>query len=167
MPIYEFYCKKCHTIYKFFSKSVNTEKIPDCPRCKNIKLKREVSSFATISAGKGDTADGTDMPPIDEKKMEKAMAMLAGEADKINEDDPRQAAMLMRKISDVTGLTMGPGMEEALSRLERGEDPDKIEEEMGEILEEEEPFILETKGKKGSTKPKSKVVKRDETLYDL
>jgi len=105
------------------------------------------------------------MPPIDEAKMEKAMGMLAREAEQINEDDPRQAAMLMRKLSDVTGLTMGSAMEEALSRMERGEYPDKIEEEMGDLLEEEDPFLLQAKKRiKGSKKPQPRV---DETLYEL
>jgi hypothetical protein len=104
------------------------------------------------------------MPPLDEAKMEKAMAMLAGEAEKMNEDDPRQAAQLMRKLTDATGLSLGAGMEEALNRLEKGEDPDQIEAEMGDLLEEGEPFVLEGKGSKGSRKPKPRV---DETLYDL
>jgi putative FmdB family regulatory protein len=98
MPIYEFYCQKCNTIYNFFSKSVNTEKIPGCPKCK-VKLKREMSVFANISKSKENDTDG-DMPPIDEAKMEKAMAMLASEAGNINEDDPKQAAMLMRKLKE-------------------------------------------------------------------
>ena len=59
---------------------------------------------------------------------------------------------------------MGSRMEEALHRLEQGEDPEKIEEEIGDLLDAEEPFILESKNKKGSTKPKPKV---DETIYDL
>ena len=60
------------------------------------------------------------MPPLDEAKMEKAMAMLAGEAEKINEDDPRQAAQLMRKLTDATGLSLGAGMEEALTAWKKG-----------------------------------------------
>ena len=163
MPIYEFYCRKCNTIYSFFSRTVNTEKIPNCPKCKSVKLKRQMSIFARVSGGKEEAA-GDDMPQIDEAKMEKAMAMLAGEADKISEDDPRQAAMLMRKLSDATGMNLGPGMEEALSRMERGEDPEKIEEEMGDLLEGEDPFIFGAKAQKGRKKPKPKI---DETLYDL
>ena len=163
MPIYEFYCHKCNTIYNFFSKSVNTDKIPDCPKCGKVKLKRKVSIFATISGHK-DEDSGEGMPDIDESKMEKAMSILANEAGRINEDDPRQAAQLMRKLSDATGLQMGAGMEEALSRMERGEDPDKIEEEMGDLLEGEEPFIMEAKSKGGRKERKPKV---DETLYDL
>ena len=149
MPIYEFYCKNCHTIYNFLSRTVNTQKIPNCPHCQDVKLQRKISLFATISKRKD--ADGTtetDMPPIDETKMEKAMAMLANEAEQLNEDDPRQAAMLMRKLSDATGLTMGPAMEEALHRMEQGEDPEKIEEELGDLLEGEDPFMFESKGVK-------------------
>jgi len=163
MPIYEFYCQGCDTVYNFFSKSVNTEKTPNCPNCKGVKLKRKMSLFANISQKKDDGPDA-DMPSFDEAKMEKAMAMLASEAEKINEDDPRQAALLMRKLSDATGLNMGPGMEEALSRLERGEDPEKIEAEMGDLIEGEDPFILEAKAGKGRKTLNPKV---DETLYDL
>jgi putative FmdB family regulatory protein len=162
MPIYEFYCEKCNTVFSFFSRTVNTAKTPDCPECRRL-LKRQMSIFAKVSRGKEEPA-GDDMPPIDEAKMEKAMAMLAGEAEKISEDDPRQAAQLMRKLSDATGLTLGSGMEEALSRLEKGEDPDRIEEEMGGLLEGEEPFGLAGKGKKGGRKSRPRV---DETIYDL
>ena len=163
MPIYEFYCENCNTVYKFLSRTVNTKKVPDCPGCKDVKLKRRMSLFAAVSSRKEkDRADDT--PPIDEAGMEKAMTMLAKEADKINEDDPRQAANLMRKLSDATGLKMGSGMEEALSRLERGEDPEKIEQEMGDIFESEGPFSFEDKRKKGREHPKPKV---DETLYEL
>jgi putative FmdB family regulatory protein len=163
MPIYEFYCRKCNTVYSFFARSANTDRIPNCPKCRRVKLKRQMSIFARVSGGKDEGA-GDDMPPIDEAKMEKAMAMLAGEAEKISEDDPRQAASLMRKLSETTGMSLGPGMEEALRRLERGEDPEQIEAEMGDLLEGEEPFTFEQKGKKGSRKAKPKV---DETLYDL
>lgn len=115
-----------------------------------------------ISSGKKEEDDAT--LPIDESKMEQAMGMLANEAGKIDEDDPRQAAQLMRKLSDATGMKMGPGMEEALHRLEQGEDPEKIEAEIGDLLEGEEPFLMESKAKSGTKKPKPKI---DDTLYDL
>ena len=162
MPIYEFYCGRCNTLFSFFSRSVNTTKVPDCPKCRR-KLERRMSLFAKVSRGKEEPA-GDGMPPVDEAKMEKAMAMLAGEAEKLNEDDPRQAAQLMRKLTDATGMSLGAGMEEALHRLEKGEDPDQIEAEMGDLLEGEEPFVMGEKGQKGRRKPKPRV---DETLYDL
>ena len=166
MPIYEFYCKPCHTVYKFFSQTINTEKIPACPKCGYDKLQRRPSLFAAIT-GKGKDETGADrdgIPSIDETRMEKAMAMLAKEAENMNEDDPKQAANLMRKLTEATGLKMGSGMEEALARLENGEDPDQIEKELGDLLENEEPFVAAEK-KKGSTqKAKARI---DNTLYDL
>lgn len=164
MPIYEFYCQDCNTIYNFFSKSVNTTKKPKCPTCKTKTLSRQMSAFAFT----GKATEDSDMEdlPFDESKMEKAMNMLAGEAENINEDDPRQAANLMRKLTDMTGMELGPGMQEALKRMEAGEDPDAIEAEMGDLLENEEPFLMPEKkgGKKGATRT---APRRDETLYDL
>jgi len=165
MPIYEFYCHKCNTVYNFFSKTVNTQKTPNCPKCRRIKLKRQMSIFAKIKSGGEDGAEEAGMPPIDEAAMEKAMSMLASEADHINEDDPRQAANLMRKLTEATGMNLGPAMEEALRRMEKGEDPEQIEAEMGDLLEGEEPFLFDgSKGKKGAAKARPRV---DETLYDL
>jgi len=164
MPIYEFYCRDCNTIFNFFSKTVNTTKKPKCPKCKVKTLTRKVSLFAFTGKAK-ENSDLDDLP-FDESKMEQAMHMLANEADKVDEDDPRQAANLMRKLSDMTGLKLGEGMDEALSRMERGEDPEQIESEMSDLLEGEDPFSLPGKrGKRGKTK--QKLIFRDDTLYDL
>jgi putative FmdB family regulatory protein len=164
MPIYEFYCNSCNTIYNFFSKTVNTTKTPDCPKCKTGGLSRRVSLFSVTGKAKED--DGADDLPFDESKMEKAMGLLANEADKINEDDPKQAANLMRKLTDMTGVQLGQSMEEALRRMEKGEDPEQIEAEMGDLLEREEPFLMPEKKGKGGLKSRPAPF-RDETLYDL
>jgi len=91
------------------------------------------------------------------------MTRLTAEAEKLNENDPQQAAHLMRMFSDMTGVKLGDGMQEALHRLESGEDPDAIEAEMGDILESEDPF------QPGQTRSRGKksAPLRDETLYDL
>ena len=164
MPIYEFYCEDCNTIFNFFSKSVNTRKKPNCPKCKIKTLTRQMSAFAFTGKAREDS-DMDDLP-FDESKMEQAMQMLAGEAENMNEDDPKQAANLMRKLTDMTGLELGPGMQEALQRMEGGEDPEQIEAEMGNLLEEEEPFILpDKKGGTGKTRRPAPI--KDDKLYDL
>lgn len=163
MPIYEFYCKRCNTIFNFFSGSVNVEKRPDCPKCKKVRLERRMSTFSTLK-NRDENGDNTDMPDIDESKMEQAMGLLAKEAEHLDENDPRQAANLMRRLSDMTGLDLGPGMEEALSRMEAGEDPEQIEADMGDLLEGEEPFDLK---KKAGSILKKAPPKVDEKLYYL
>lgn len=164
MPIYEFYCRDCHTLFNFFSKTVNTKKRPNCPKCKTKPLTRQMSSFAfTGRAIENETMDDF---PMDEGKMEKAINMIAGKAEQPIEDDPRQAADLMREITHMTGMQMGESMEEALARLEKGEDPEKIEADMGAVLESEDPFIMAGKKVKKGLKKRPEP-ERDETLYDL
>jgi putative FmdB family regulatory protein len=164
MPIYEFYCDDCNTLFNFFSKTVNTTKKPKCPRCKTKTLSRQISWVAFTGRAK----EGGKMEdlPFNENQMERAMQMLASEADRINEDDPKQAANLMRKLSDMTGIKLGDGMDEALRRMEKGEDPEQVEAELGDILEEEDPFSLsDKKGVRHKTERKEPF--KDETLYDL
>ena len=164
MPIYEFYCPDCNTLFNFFSRTVNTRKKPFCPRCKKVRLTRQMSAFATTGRVAADD-EMADMP-FDEHQMEKAMGMLASEAETMDENDPRQAAGLVRKLTDMTGMELGPGMQEALSRMESGEDPDKIEAEMGDLLEGEDPFA--PAAKKGRSQAARKPAPdHDETLYDL
>jgi hypothetical protein len=69
----------------------------------------------------------------------------------------------MRRLSEMAGLPLGKGMREAIERMEAGEDPDKIEEEMGDILEED-PFTLPDKR---IQKARAEIPLRDETLYEL
>ncbi|MBW2449572.1 MAG: zinc ribbon domain-containing protein [Deltaproteobacteria bacterium] len=164
MPIYEFYCDDCNTLFNFLSKTVNTTKKPKCPKCKTKTLSRQISWVAFTGRAKED-GEMEDLP-FNENQMERAMQMLASEADRINEDDPKQAANLMRKLSDMTGIKLGDGMDEALRRMEKGEDPEQVEAELGDILEEEDPFSLS--GKKGVRhKTERKEPFKDETLYDL
>jgi putative FmdB family regulatory protein len=176
VPIYEFYCADCHTVFSFLARTINTQKRPDCPRCGRPKLDRRMSRFAVSKRRSEPAAHGPDQPDLppgfDEAKMERAMESLAQEAEGANEDDPRQMARMMRKLYDTTGLPLGPGMEEAIRRMEAGDDPDKIEEELGDALDQEDPFGggEAEEGPKASLRAISRKLrppKVDETLYDL
>jgi len=165
MPIYEFYCSDCNTIFSFFSRGINTTKRPLCPKCKKHKLERQISAFAMTGKAKEGGDGGMDDLPFDEGKMEKAVTALASEAESIKDDDPRRAADLMRKFTKMTGMELGKGMTEALNRMESGEDPEAIEKEMGDLLEKEDPFMMPDK--KGAKGKKNRPPSRDETLYEL
>jgi hypothetical protein len=125
-------------------------------------LARQLSTFAT--PGKADPGGESPLDGLDEAKMEQAFAKLMREAEGINEDDPRQMATLMRKFSQETGVSLGENMEEALSRMEAGEDPDLIEREMGDAMGGED-FSLENLKKKGGSLRSRPY--HDEKLYDL
>ncbi|MCU0241527.1 MAG: zinc ribbon domain-containing protein [Vicinamibacteria bacterium] len=134
MPIFEFYCARCHRIYSFLSRTSPTQVPPSCPRCGAARIERRVSSFA-ISKGRPEKPADADLPEMDETRMERMMESLAGEASGLDESNPRQAAQFMRKLMESAGLPVGAGMAEALRRMEAGEDPEKIEAEMGDVLE--------------------------------
>lgn len=133
-----------------------------CPKCHKVQLERHMSIFATPK-NRGEDEDSP-LPDLDESKMEQAMNVLAREAEHLDENDPRQAAKLMRKLTDMTGLNLGDSMEEALTRMERGEDPEAIEAEMGDLLEGEDPFSFSKKVMKARKERPPAV---DERLYDL
>ena len=166
MPIYEFYCRDCHTIFNFFSRRINTDAAPSCPKCHLPQLQRQVSLFSVSKGLEQDTEDDV-LGDIDESKLESAMMSLASEMEGVDEDDPKQAARLMRKLFDSTGMKLGDGMEEAIRRMEAGEDPDAIEQDMGDLLEEEDPFTSKSKPTLSDLRRKYLPPKVDETLYEL
>ncbi len=136
MPIYEYLCPACNRIYSFLVRNINTSNQATCPKCGSEDMKKRMSSFAftgsthkaTESAGGGLSEDG-DLDPRAEREMMKLMS----QAENIDENDPRQLGTLMRKMSDITGEKLDCEMEEAVRRLEAGEDPDKIEESLGDL----------------------------------
>ena len=67
--------------------------------------------------------------------MEQAMMQMASEMENVNEDDPKAMARMMRKLMETSGMNIGEGMEEAVRRLEAGEDPDQVDEELGEVID--------------------------------
>lgn len=162
MPIYEFFCEDCNTVFNFFSSRINVEKKPDCPKCGKPELQKLMSTFATI----GKASEETDpLSGMDETKMEQAFEGLMREAENINEDDPKQMAGLMRRFSDKTGLSLGDRMEEALARMEAGEDPEQIERDMGDIMDSDDGMMFEAMKRNVKTGPKPPVY--DEKLYEL
>lgn len=136
MPIYEFYCADCHTVFSFFSATVGTDRRPACPSCGRPELPRRPSSFATLrrTGGADDAELDADDPfaDLDDERMERAMEALGSELEGFDDDaepDPRQMSRMLRRFTEVTGLEAGPRLREMLDRLDRGEDPESLEAE--------------------------------------
>lgn len=167
MPIYEFYCAACHRVFNFLSRRINTDGRPACPKCGGANLRRLPSAFA-ISKGRKEEPAGEKMPDIDESRLERAMESLATDAEGIDEDDPRQAAHFMRRMFEAAGMPVGEGMEQALKRLESGEDPEKVEAEMGDVLEAD-PFAADKPGGSLTSRLRRRIVPPsvDPTLYEM
>lgn len=141
MPIYEFACPKCRVIFNFLSKKVNPSRSPNCPKCGNKRMSKQVSRFASpkglpepAAAPAGDS-DEPPLPELDEGRMNHAMAELERDMDHLDENNPRHMAHMMKKMKDLMPPgTMPKEMDIAIKRLEQGEDPEKIEEDMGDVL---------------------------------
>ena len=141
MPIYEFACPKCRKIFSFLSKRMKPDRLPVCPKCGNKKMSKQVSRFAMTrglkeAAARTEAEDsGPPMPDMDDPRVERAMMEMERDLEHLDENNPKHMAHMMRKMKDL----MPPGsvpkeLDVAIKRLEAGEDPEKIEEDMGDLL---------------------------------
>jgi putative FmdB family regulatory protein len=115
MPVYEYLCQSCgRTFSRFFWR------FSDAPggacRCGSHNLERLVSRVAMLNSEESRLDRMADSPD------------LAG----IDENDPRSMARMMRKMGEESGEDMGPEFDEMVGRLEAGEDPESIEQSMGD-----------------------------------
>jgi putative FmdB family regulatory protein len=158
MPIYEFLCESCNRIFSFHSFKVDPEKVPSCPKCGAGDLERVPSRFGVGTTGKTGSDGGED--DLDDPRLEREMMRLAADLEGMDENDPRQMAAAVRKMTELAGEPVTPAMEEMIRRLEAGEDPERIEEDLGDAIEEE--MGDEDGGAFGGPPPT-----RDEGLYPM
>ena len=141
MPIYVFACPKCRKIFSFLSKRLNPGRLPVCPKCGNPKMSKQISRFALSKGLKEPCAggamgdDNAPMPDFDDPRVERAMTEMERDMEHLDENNPRHMAHMMKKMKDL----MPPGsmpkeLDVAIKRLEAGEDPEKIEADMGDVL---------------------------------
>ncbi len=159
MPIYEFACPHCRIIFQFFARRVGEKKTPDCPKCHRNDMERVLSRFA-VARKSPDKSSRTDesaslpkeglpdseegpagmddpfekMTPAQRARAEREMFHLMSQAESLDEHDPRQLGAFLRRMTEIVGEDGGPEMREAIRRLEAGEDPEKLEEEYGDLL---------------------------------
>lgn len=79
--------------------------------------------------------DGPPLPDLDDPRMERAMMEMERDMEHLDENNPRHMAHMMRKMKDLMPPgTMPKELDVAIKRLEAGEDPEKIEADMGDVL---------------------------------
>jgi len=161
MPVYEFLCPSCHRIFSFHSFRVNTEKVPQCPRCARADMRRVPSAFGVQRAAPPGGAMADD-EALDDPRVEREMMRFASDLESMDEDDPRAMAQAVRRMTELAGEPVTPAMEEMIRRLEAGEDPERVEEEMGDLLDEEMGDDGDGSGRLSGPPPA-----RDSGLYPL
>ncbi len=162
MPIFEFLCPACNRIFSFLSLRVSPTRRPVCPRCGATDLTRVPSAFAVArgrqesTAPAGTEAGGAGDDAATQRLEHEAMRM-ASELSETDAEDPRVVARMMRRLAEASGERATPAMEEMFRRMEAGEDPEALEDELGPQLEAES-------GNEGGGPG---AATRDEGLYDL
>lgn len=144
MPIFEYACPKCRRIYSFLSRRVQPDGKPSCPKCGSKNLTKELSRFALLKGAPEPSTknpvdadpNGEAMPDFDDPRVARAMGELERDMDHLDENNPRHMAHMLRKMKDMLpGESMPKEMETAIKRLEAGEDPEKIEADMGDVFD--------------------------------
>ena len=137
MPIYEFFCPSNRRIYSFLARSLRlADEVPRCPDNPKWKMEKMISGFAVTGRAKEKSADVSG--DLDDAKMEAAMGEMEREFGHIAESDnpdPRALAKMMRRMGEISGQKMPAQMDEVIARLEKGEDPDKLEAEYGDVFD--------------------------------
>ena len=143
MPIFEFACPKCRRIYSFLSRRIQPGGTPACPKCGSRKLTKEISRFALLKGAPEPSANpaGEDpaategFPNFDDPRVAQTMGEIERDMDHLDENNPRHMAHMLRKMQQLMPTGSVPKeMEVAIKRLEAGEDPEKIEADMGDVL---------------------------------
>ena len=168
MPIYEFFSPDTNRIYSFYARSLaHGKETPRCPDDPKARMERLISRFAVTSGSseKEPSGSGDDLDP----RMENVMAEMEREMSSLSEDnpDPRQLGRMMRKMTEATGQKMPEVMQEMIQRLEKGEDPQKLEEEYGSTLEEMGEGFGDGSDHSGSMRARPSAPRRDPTLYEM
>ena len=151
MPIYEYYSPDTNKIYKFFAKTLaQKDVIPNCPDGEEHRMEKMLSGFAITgktrkSRKEDDPAAGGlgGMDDLDDPRVASLMKEMEHAVEGMDEDnpDPRVMGNLMRRMGDAMGEQFDPQMEEVVRKLEEGQDPETIEDQMeGMLGDEEDPM---------------------------
>jgi hypothetical protein len=176
MPIYEFYSPDTHKIYSFYARRLmDAGVIPRCPDGPDKRMQKMISRFSFTGRAKEPSGNPGDGEGELDPRQEAAMMELAREMEGMGdaEPDPKTLGRMMRKMMDITGQKAPGEMEEMLRRLESGEDPEKLEEEFGPLMDEFDP-AMEGDGEASGDTEKARRARwwrrapaRDPQLYEM
>lgn len=117
MPSYEYRCLNCRRRFEIFLsyQAYGARKVT-CPHCQSENVQRRIGRIRVAKS--------------EESRLESMAdpASLAG-----LEDDPRALGRMMRQMSGELGEEMGPEFDEVVGRLEAGQSPDQIEQDLPDL----------------------------------
>lgn len=117
MPTYEFRCLNCRKRFDLFLTYAQYGSVAIiCPHCKSDQVQRRINRVRIAKSDEHRMADLADPAALDGL-----------------DEDPRALGRMMRKMSGELGEDMGPEFDEVVNRLEAGQSPDQIEQDLPDI----------------------------------
>ncbi len=117
MPNYEYRCLSCRRRFEvFLSYSEYGTRLIACPHCKSENVQRRIGRVRVARS--------------DESRLENMADPSSLEG---LEDDPRALGKMMRQMSHEVGEEMPPEFNEVVGRLESGQSPEQIEQDLPDL----------------------------------
>lgn len=117
MPNYEYRCLNCRKRFeKFLTYSQYGSVTVTCPYCSSENVQRRVGRIRIARSDESRMDDFSDPSGLDGL-----------------EDNPRELGRMMRKMSRELGEDMGPEFNEVVGRLEAGQSPEQIEQDLPDL----------------------------------
>lgn len=127
MPTYDYRCQNCRRRFdKFFTYHEYGTKPVVCPHCGSENVQRKIGRIRVARSEASRLESFSDS------------ADLAG-----LEDDPRALGKMMRQMSGELGEEMGPEFHEVVGRLESGQSPEQIEQDLPDLGLDDGPGLPE------------------------
>lgn len=120
MPKYDYRCQTCKKRFEVFIPYADYGIQPvHCPNCGTSEVSRLINR---VRFARSEDSRLDDMADPDQ---------LAG-----LEDDPRAMGRMLRKMSKEAGEDMPPEFDEVVDRLEKGQDPEQIEQDLPGLMDD-------------------------------
>ncbi len=121
MPEYTYRCEDCTRSFRVRMSYAEYGRVPvRCPYCGSERVRRRYGRVAVLRGGDVDL-DALAEDPAALDALEK---------------DPRTLARVMRRMGEELGEDLGPEFDEVVSRLEKGQTPEEIEQALPELADE-------------------------------
>jgi putative FmdB family regulatory protein len=122
VPVYEFYCEPCNTLFSFYSKTIrSSEDSPLCPRCGG-GLHKRVSSFSVVERSKG--VQSLENLPFNQQRLADGMQKFRAEHERLRDENPARAEGMMKNFSRwLGGAHLEEDKKRAMQRVLDSDDP--------------------------------------------
>jgi putative FmdB family regulatory protein len=118
MPNYLYRCEDCQKRFEVFLTYADFDTAEvKCPKCGSTHVTRRIPRVRVARSADSRLENFADDP----SKLEGL------------EDDPKALGRLMRQMGDEMGEEIGPEFDEVVSRLEKGQSPEEIEQELPDL----------------------------------